>query len=197
LAGLEVPLEPRAALRPQGESFARLTREEGAGARVVGWAARRLPLRVGSSRELADADTARFWAAAREVERELGMRLFVPAPPGGESDLTIRVATGVPGAAVTQASWAGNGDVMEAEILLRGASVLHDRRVVAHELVHALGFGHTTAWRSIVAPASAPATSWLTPEDVAWVQLVYRLRETQRRVGAAFGLDAALAALPP
>jgi hypothetical protein len=193
--GIEVPVDPRDATRDRAGSFVRLADDPRVGERVVGWSRTRLPIRVAAGAGITDGDTARFWATARDVERDLGMRLFAAAPAGDTSaGLRIRVAGGVRGAAVTQLSWTGGGEVMDAELLLRASSVLHDRRVVAHELVHVLGFGHTDAWPTIVAPAGTTGASWLTPTDVAWIQLAYRLRATQERLGAAHGLDAALAA---
>ena len=193
--GTMVPLQPSAAV-PRGGGFARMHDSPSEpGARVVGWPTSRLPIRLATAADLSSLDTAAFWATARAVERDLGMRLFVPAgaDDGGPRAVEVRVGPTGGADAVTHASWAAGGDVDDAEIVLSASSVLRERGVVAHELLHLLGFGHNSAWPSVVSPGGSRAPGWLTAEDVAWTQLLYRLRDTQARERAPFGLGAAIA----
>ena len=67
--------------------------------------------------------------------------------------------------------------------------------LVSHELMHALGAGHTCQWKSVSADViRCPELreEMPTPHDVAYVQVLYRVRDLQRATGARWGLDAAL-----
>ena len=191
--GTTMPIQSAAAL-PRTGGFARLHDSPSEpGARVVGWPLSRLPIRLTTAADIPPADTAAFWETARAVERDLGMRLFVPAGANDAGTRAVEVRVGPTGGseAVTHASWSAGGDVDDAEMVLRSSSVLRDRGIVAHELLHLLGFGHNSAWPSVLSAGGSRAPGWLTAEDVAWTQLLYRLRETQAREGAGFGLGAA------
>ena len=62
-----------------------------------------------------------------------------------------------------------------------------DSRVAMHEMLHALGFGHTGAWSSIMGPNVAGVES-PTVEDVAYAQLYYAVSQLQRDREAPFGI---------
>jgi hypothetical protein len=181
--------------------------------RYQGWPAARFPLRVAFDRQNsvpagASPDSAVFWRAAARVEDALGMDVFRPVPyfrtlPRFEGDDPDDVVLVMINRALTTAGLTtvvGRGGNMEyaALSLERASAVLEPQgeALVAHELMHAIGVGHTCGWRSVVAEAGtcpqmrAPAP---TAEDVAYTQLLYRVRELQRGGDFRWGLDAAVA----
>ena len=85
---------------------------------------------------------------------------------------------------------AAEGNANDGVVLFRHSSTLHDAHVVTHELLHLIGFGHTSAWETVSIP-SGGSEPRLTPQDVAYVQLAYRLRRIQRETGARPGLPVA------
>jgi hypothetical protein len=143
--------------------------------RIVGWNPSSLPVPVGfrAGLNIATADSAAFWSTLRQVEADMGMKLFQPAQldPGADPDDVI-VVDFRPMASddgLTLITWSAHGSVYDARIFLRSRATLHNERVVTHEMMHALGFGHTRAWNSVMNP-QAFATPRLTREDVAYAQ---------------------------
>lgn len=177
-----------------------------------GWLSSRFPLRVafergGSVPVGAVPDSAAFWRAAAGVEGALGMDVFRPVPFGQtlprriEEDpddvVLVRIdrTLSTPGLTTMVGS---RGNVEYAGVALQRASAVlaaGGTELVQHEMMHALGLGHTCAWRSVLADVyrcpdlRAPT---LTPEDVAYTQLLYRVRELQRDGSLRWGLDAAI-----
>jgi len=90
----------------------------------------------------------------------------------------------------TFVSWAQAGDATSGVLVFRRAATLGESHVVTHELAHLLGFGHTNAWSTVAVPAGGTEPG-LTPGDVAYIQLAYRLRRLQRETGARPGLPIA------
>lgn len=176
-AGETVAIDPRAALRrsPDRASFARVTSR-----RTVGWAPESYPIPVvfrrPQSARISASDSAAFWAAARAVEEAIGVPLF---RPWGDTAMVGRVypvdvgVRPVTAAAVTYVSWDHEGDIFEGSVTFRSLRELRDLSVVEHELMHVLGFGHTTAWPSAV-EAQPPEGRTVTAEDAAYAQLLLR-----------------------
>jgi hypothetical protein len=142
-------------------------------------------------------DSAAFWAVARSVERDWGAPLFRPQPSaraleGGWPGIVVQVTPRISAAGFATISWDGaTGEIAGALVEVRSRALLGDRHVVGHELLHALGFGHVTAWRSVVggaahAPAAGPTA--LSLEDVAYGRLLDAARRVARRTGSPFGL---------
>jgi hypothetical protein len=147
------------------------------------------------------ADSAAFWAVARGVERDWGAPLFRPQPAaraleGGWPGIVVQVAPRLSAAGFATISWNGaTGEIAGALVEVRSRALLGDRHVVGHELLHALGFGHVTAWRSVLggaahAPSAGPTA--LSLEDVAYGRLLDAARRVARRTGAPFGLAEAV-----
>jgi len=183
--------------------------------RLQGWPAERFPLRVAFDREWnGEAVTARdstaFWREADELEETLGADLFRPAnyaeaaprEEGGPDDAILvwfdREMGGIGGIGTA----VSNGDVIEYGDLRLNRQALRDDAVkpglVAHELMHTLGFGHTCAWRSVV--ADVRRCPWLraegaTEEDAAYLELSAEIRSLLRGHGARWAWEAALAAM--
>ncbi|HEV2148172.1 MAG TPA: hypothetical protein VGR37_12280 [Longimicrobiaceae bacterium] len=212
-AGERVEISPRLAFAPVCDGCsAFLRRGAGTEAGVRTWPEAFFPLRVVFDREFSGApvtarDSVWFWRGAEALERDFGARLVRPArfseaAAVGDStpndiiyvqiDPSLRAAgLGVSGAY--------GRDIVYGEVRLQRGSLLAEPSgagLVAHELLHALGFGHTCSWRSVMALESrcpAKRAPRATAEDVAYAQVVRRVRELQREHGARWGLEAALA----
>jgi hypothetical protein len=169
--------------------------------RVVGWAPEAFPLPVAFVRErgtssISAADSAAFWESVHRLERQLGMTLFRPADTTalGQARAGIEVVIDprIPPAAVTWASWISSGDLNDARVAVRAPSDFRDDALIAHEMIHALGFGHALEWRSAMTRTASASVKALTAQDVAYVQLILRLRAAQAAFGADLGfLEAA------
>jgi hypothetical protein len=93
---------------------------------------------------------------------------------------------------VTWASWTSSGDLNDARVAVRKPADFRNAALIAHEMLHALGFGHAVEWRSVMTRTSSPSVTALTAQDVAYVQLIYRIRAAQSIYGAGIGfLEAA------
>ena len=182
--GRTVRIDPELAAR-RGSSFLRVSRLKGE-QRYVGWNPSRLPARVAfrPGRGVSAEDSAAFWSILNRMELDVGMRLFEPATiePGSDPDDVIIVETRhMPGDdGRTYLSWSTNGGVYDARVYLRSTATFHSSRVVAHEMMHTLGFGHTTAWSSIMSPSPMAPTA-LTAEDVAYTQFALTQRAANER----------------
>lgn len=191
-AGLRVPLHIDAALGPggRGEHFWRVATEGGLSGGVVGWKSTRyaIPLAFRHdrfSRAISPGDSAAFWAILGEMSRDFGRELFRPATVAKDDPPDIIVVDlggmrNVDG--LSRVSWTQSGELSDVRVTFHDAAVLHDPHVVAHEMMHALGFGHTTAWRSIVNPRDASGAVRVTPEDVAYAELAMHSRVSRERV---------------
>lgn len=188
-AGIRVPIDPELS-RGERRGSARFLRAVSSATdeRVVGWNPSRFPIAVAFRHGRGDAitagDSAAFWEILSQVEADFGMRLFVPATVGPNDDpvdaivVTLKARAGEDG--VTLITWTSGGDVYDARVFLRDRSTLHDPRVVTHEMMHALGFGHTNRWVSIMNP-SAGRIGRLTPHDVAYAQVGFTSRVSAQR----------------
>lgn len=186
-AGREIAIDARAAMRRVAgrAPFWRAAPVSGRGLkRILGWRESHLPIRIAfghaqTGQRISAEDSTAFWRIARQMERDLGGSFFAPATVTEESDqgvVPVRIdAHSAEGH--TFISWTQTGDASEGELRFRAASTLRDPHVVTHELLHLLGFGHSTSWPSVSAP-SGDREGRLTPEDVAYAQLALRLRRT-------------------
>ena len=186
-AGLSVPLHVDAALGARGgrEHFWRLTSDDGFPRGVVGWRSTSYPIPLAfrhdrRSRAITSADSSAFWTIIDGMNADFGIKLFRPATIANDDpaevivvDLgTMREIDGL-----SRVTWAPSGELFDVRVTFQDASVLHDRHVVAHEMMHALGFGHTTAWISVVNSRDASSPVRVTPEDVAYAELAMHSRE--------------------
>lgn len=214
-AGRRVPISPERARQPTCAGcsgfWIRMAGPRG-GPGFQGWLSTRFPLRVafergGSVPIGAAPDSAAFWRAVAGVEGALGMDLFRPVPfaqtlprhteEDPDDVVLVRIdRTLTTGGLTTMVGSRGNVEYAGLALQRAGAVLERDGlELVQHELMHVLGLGHTCAWRSVLADVtrcpsrSAPAP---TPEDVAYTQLLYRVREMQRGGTLRWGLDVAV-----
>lgn len=182
-AGTTVHVLRTTALR-RGSRFWRVApRTDG---RLVGWNPGRLPVGVAfkPGQGIEADDSVAFWKILRGMERDLGMHLFEPATVSSSDDpddvvvVGMRSMTGDDG--VTFVTWSNDGSVYDARVFFRSRDVFYDERVVQHEMMHALGFGHTSAWPSIMNVSSGARK--LTAEDVAYAQVALQSRAESERV---------------
>ena len=178
---------------------------------LTGWAEASFPLRLAFDREnseqrITEADSAAFWRIARDVEADFGDVLFRPARyvetlPGEDGPNDVVLIWVVPSLRYAGMGTRGYraGDVHFAAVWLQSTALLrgvHGPALLAHELIHTLGFGHTCSWRSVMAAATlcpAQRSESPTPEDVAYAQVARRVRSLQREHGARWGIGAARA----
>ncbi|HEY3258610.1 MAG TPA: hypothetical protein VGJ64_07115 [Gemmatimonadaceae bacterium] len=185
-AGLRVPLHVDAALGARGgrEHFWRLTSDEGLPSGVVGWRSTSYPIPLAFRhdrrwRAITSADSSAFWTIIDGMNADFGMKLFRPATIANDDPIevivvdlgTMREVDGL-----SRVTWAPSGELFDVRVTFQDASVLHDRHVVVHEMMHALGFGHTTAWSSVVSPRDANGPVRVTAEDVAYAELAMHSR---------------------
>ncbi len=182
-AGIVVPVRKSAASRKESR-FWRST--PSAAGRVVGWNPGRLPIAVAfhARRGVTPDDSTAFWRILRDMEQDVGMHLFEPvtlAVTDDPDDAIVIDTKDMPGSeGITLVTWSNNGSVYDARVYLRSRQTLHDPSVVVHEMLHALGFGHTSTWSSIM--NASPGRMKLTAEDVAYVQLAFESRAESERI---------------
>jgi hypothetical protein len=219
-AGREVELRLSRAFAPPcatctGFFRALAARADSGRKRLQGWPAERFPLRVAFDREwngekVTAGDSTAFWREAGELEETFGADVFRPAnfpdaaprEDGGPNDAILvwfdpeMVGIGGIGTAVSDGDEIGYGDLRLNRQALR--EEVMSPGLVAHELMHTLGFGHTCAWRSVVADVRrCPAlrAPGATEEDVAYVELAAEIGSLLRGHGGRWAWEAALAAM--
>ena len=216
-AGLSVPIDLREATRRVCEScgaFYRTVEGDSLPGRRPGipaWPPAAFPLRVAIDPEvgprLTPRDSIAFWRAAGEVEAAFGLDLFEAAPiemvlepPDGDPRGQVLVNVDPTLRTDGWGTSAGTaGDLLASAVMLRRVSDFTSPRatgLVGHELMHALGFGHTCSWRSVVSAEQCPGqrSDVVTPEDVAYALLLWRIRALERRFGIDYTVTAARAA---
>lgn len=196
--GQEVGIDaPRALRRVEGAAaFWRLVPISGRGPKkLLGWPESSLPLRIAFNRarsndHISPEDSLEFWRIAAQMERDLGRQFFVSAEMSSDTAardfIPVEIGSNV-GAGHAFVSWNSSGDAFDATLTFRTSATLRDAHVVTHELLHLLGFGHTSAWPSVLRPSGGTERQ-LTPHDVAYTQLAMRLRQLQHETGARPGL---------
>lgn len=188
--GITVPIDVATASR-KGR-FWRVSSVRGE-QRIVGWNPSRLPVAVAfrHGASVTGADSTAFWNILRQLETDIGMRLFEPATLGAGEDpddvIVVDVKPMAADAGLTLVTWSTHGSIYDSRIYLGSRAMLHNERVVAHEMLHALGFGHTRAWHSLMNPAPS-FESRVTREDVAYIQAAFASRSANEREDTLSGL---------
>jgi hypothetical protein len=197
--GQTIPIDAARALRRASTgSFWRLaTVNRGLSSALVGWPERAMPLRIAfnraaSNERISADDSIAFWRIARQMEADLGERLFVPAeivPDSASSGIVPVELHANAGEGHTLVTWNDAGEAFDGVLMFRRSATLRDAHVVTHELLHLISFGHATSFRS-VSQAVGGTEPRLTPEDVAYAQVALRLQRLQAR-GTRAGLPVA------
>ena len=134
-------------------------------------------------------------AAARllelEPERLIGRSLFRPTSfaeiDSGADGILVTVNRGMSAAGRTFITYDPTGRIYEALVTVADRRFLTEPRIAAHELLHAIGLGHTRSWTSVMAPNTG-ANNVPSVDDVAYAQLYYAISELQRQREAPFGI---------
>ncbi|MEP6506693.1 MAG: hypothetical protein ABJC63_00600, partial [Gemmatimonadales bacterium] len=154
--------------------------------RIVGWNPSHFPVGVAfrPNRGISADDSTAFWKILGQMQLDLGVQIFRAASiahddePDGVIVVDTKAMSNDEG--VTYITWSGNGAVYDARVFFRSPAKLHEAGVVTHEMMHALGFGHTSAWSSIM--SATPLTPRLTETDVAYAQIALRDRARSESV---------------
>ena len=194
-AGTSVPIVVDAALAGPREKtrYWRVSRRSAYGV-PVGWPDDRFPVPVavvGHLSALPTRDSASFWAIARQLERDFGRTLFRPTSlDSAESEgwsVTLSLDPQERASGTTYITYDGHGDLYNAAIAIRSSLLFSDQRLVTHELLHVLGFGHAVGWHSVM-NSSYQSAARATASDVAYAQLFYRLRRVHVEQRATHGV---------
>lgn len=184
-AGQSVRIDPSLASR-RSSRFLRLARPRG-DVRYVGWNPSKLPAHVAFRRGsgISESDSTAFWAILRQMESDIGMRLFEPAVLFDDDDPANVIIVATKSMAredgLTMVTWGASGSLYDARVYLRSLETLRSPRIVTHEMMHSLGFGHTSAWASVM-NSGGSAPSRLTLEDVAYAQFAIDARAQSERI---------------
>jgi len=189
-SGMAVPLRLDAAIgrSRKGEHFWRLPPRGATETGVVGWRSTRYPVPVafrhgGSAVAISPADSAAFWNVLDQMSVDFGVQLFRSATVMRDADpaevIVVDVRPMGDKVGFTRTSWSPLGELFDVRVTFRETRLLRDAPVVTHEMMHALGFGHTTAWPSVVSSSETRLPGRLSPEDVAYAEAAMRSRERQ------------------
>lgn len=196
--GRTVAVDPvRATTRyNEGTGYWRVTRRGRMIGRAVSWVVDSFPIRVAFRHERGDptisaSDSAAFWGVANGLEVAIGRTLFRPATfeeiDGGADGILVTVDRRMSSAGKTFVTYDASGRLYEALVTVSQREYLGQSRIATHELMHAIGFGHTRSWSSIMGPV-ADNVDTPTAEDVAYAQLYYAISQIQRDREASFGI---------
>ena len=163
----------------RGSHMWRVTRRDER--RVVGWNPSRFPIGVAfrpGSGITAD-DSVAFWRTVAQMQSDLGAVVFTPATLNEADDPEDVIVVGTrsmssSAAGVTYVTWSTNGLIYDARVFFKSPDKLHEPATVTHEMMHALGFGHTPDAGSMM--NASPSTQRLSARDVAFVQLAIQSR---------------------
>lgn len=90
------------------------------------------------------------------------------------------------------ALWGNDHDIVRGAVWhSRGGAQERVARIGKHEILHALGFGHTMRRTSVMSMVSSTQDPWdgqLSLEDVAYIRLIYEAREAQRATNSKYWL---------
>mgnify|MGYP003945963735 CR=1 FL=1 len=196
--GREVPIDPvRATTRyNEGTGYWRVTRRGRFTGHAVSWVPDSFPVRVAFRHDRGDpfispGDSIRFWDVARNLEAMLGLRLFRAASfeeiDAGADGIFVTVMPRMSAAGKTFVTYDASGRIYEALLTVGEREYLGQPRVATHELMHAIGLGHTGAWSSVMGP-SGGGPDLPSVEDVAYAQVYFEISKVQRDREAQFGI---------
>ena len=186
---------------------------------LTAWPEDALPIAVGidvgSNRRWSALDSAWFWQSIDDFNDAAGRQIFRPASDVALSTRrVIGIRIDLDANAIAYGSLGTNLDVCKLParlcsdvhgvvslprgLFFRSSFDEEYFRVFQHEMMHALGFGHGCHWSSIMM-RTGPGCSIdvprdVTVDDVAYMELVFRLASVLEAHVEAWHLDEALAA---
>ena len=196
--GRDVQIDPvRAMARSaEGSGYWRVTRRGRFAGMPVSWVPDSFPVRVAFRHEpgdpmISESDSLGFWQIAVRLERMVGRPLFRPASfaeiDSGAEGILVTVQRGMAPAGRTFITYDQMGRIYEALVTVSRREFLTDSRIAAHELLHAIGLGHTRGWQSVMGPSTGSNDS-PSVDDIAYAQLYYAISDLQRQREAPFGI---------
>ena len=158
------------------------------------WSEAELPVplafnRIATTSPIGAADSTALWNVIKQMEADFGRPLFkpvnladLPAPDAnGYSSKAVLVsvdATLTGFAGYTNWFWDGSLNMTSAKTRVTQVSLLGNRSLMSHELLHALGFHHTCAWPTVMGGYGCSSAAGPTKADVAAFHLGYAVRRT-------------------
>lgn len=121
----------------------------------LSWPPEAFPIRIVFLREpgqrgVTAEDSIAFWFAVREMERHFGEKLFHPGRAEDnlqgdtvEGAIAVRFDRDQVSDGWGRAQWRRDGTIHRGTVAFRERKGMGNVRLVTHELLHALGFGHT------------------------------------------------------
>ena len=155
-----------------------------------------------SNRAIDAADSTAFWLIMASYHALIGKTVYAPASEsavcgaGKAGFELVRDSThgGIPVAGITTpfARDFGKG-IMDGNWAQESRRCFIDLFCVEHEMTHGLGFGHTCSWTSIMEACGnrAMQSDTPTPRDVAYVQLMAAVAESERAAATRLSLPQA------
>jgi hypothetical protein len=152
--------------------------------------------RARSNDSVAPEDSIGFWNGIAELELAFGQDLYTPAEPSGAvNGILIYMDTARAGEGTATPIPDEQGDYTHGTGVYREAELMRDPHLAAHHGLRGLGFGHTCRWPSLLVarcPSRPGFDDGIASEhDVAYAQLLYRVRELQKQHSAPYGIPEA------
>ena len=196
--GRDVAIDPGRATTRYGEGtgYWRVTRRGPTVGRAVSWVPDSFPIRLAFRHECGDPAIAPrdSVASGRSQSHSSGrsdVRSFAPTSfaeiDSGSEGILVTVNRRLSAGGKTFVTYDQGGRIYEALVTVSDHDYLGESRIATHELLHAIGFGHTAAWSSVMGPYTTGVQS-PTIEDVAYAQLFYAISEVQRDRDAPFAI---------
>jgi hypothetical protein len=135
--------------------------------------------RAHSTASITAADSVAFWAATARMTDDLGWEVFRPVAVTSIGPIDARGTAAGAVVVVVDGSLAPGAESIDryegplglsaVRVRLPRESDLLSRGVVTHVMFHALGFGHTCAWPSVMGGYGCAAVDSITAQDaIGW-----------------------------
>jgi len=158
--------------------------------------------RPGSTDSISVDDSIAVWLSLRQLEADVGRTMFRPAelnslPPPSNGftphAILISVDSTLSGS-WGYANWASDaaGNLVTAKVRIIDREALHFPNLLAHELLHTLGFHHTCAWASVMGGYGCRTEPRASATDAAAFALAYEVLRAVRTEAPTTGLVDAL-----